>query len=417
MERVDLLVVRAEVFTSDGKLKKGSRQGEIKHFSNYAIAAKDGAIVDMGKSEELIKKYINGAGEIVDAKGRALLPGFVDPHTHALFVGAREHEFKMRMEGKTYMEILSAGGGILNTLKNIRRASLDELVGALTERLERFFFYGTTTVEVKSGYGLDLENEIKMLKTIKRVNESTPAELVPTFIGAHAIPPEFKNDKKRYIGILIDRIIPAVAEEGLAEFIDVFCEKGVYTPSETLEILEAGLKYGLKPRIHADEIESIGCSELAGKIRLYSCDHLLKIKPSGIEAMKRANSIATLLPSTAFSLKEQFADARRLIESDVPVALATDCNPGSSFTESMPQVIALSVLLMDMQPEEALNAATINAAYAIDRADRLGSIEIGKQADFVILKETSYLFIPYHHGVNPVWKTFKRGRCVSTADY
>ncbi|WP_022671304.1 imidazolonepropionase [Hippea alviniae] len=414
---IDLLIIRAEIFTSDGKLKKGEKLKEVKHLSDYGIAVKDGIITDIGKTEDMLKKYHRQAKEILDAGGKALIPGFVDPHTHAVFTGSREQEFKMRLEGKSYMEILQAGGGILNTLKKVREASLDELVIELKKRVRLFFAYGTTTFEAKSGYGLNFDDEIKMLKAIQIVNSETDAEIIPTFIGAHAIPPEYKDNKEKYIEKLINEIIPYVAENKLAEFIDVFCEKGVYTAGETLKILKAGEKYGLKPKMHADEIESIGCSELAEKLKIYSCDHLLKIKKSGIEAMKKGDTIATLLPGTAFSLKEPFANARELIDNGLAVALATDCNPGSSFSESMPQIITLAVLMMNMLPKEALNAATINAAYAIDKQNKLGSIEIGKQADFVILKEKSYLFIPYHYGVNPIWKTFKRGKCVSTADY
>ena len=406
---VDLLVVRANIFTPRGSgALNGEHMRDIYHLDNGAVAVRDGVIVDIGETEELFKKY-GDAKEIVDVRGRALIPGFVDPHTHAAFVGTRENEFKMRLEGRSYMEILNAGGGILNTVKGVRNASREELAKDLLEKAKVFLSYGTTTVEVKSGYGLDFESEVKMLEAIKLANMESPLDFVPTFIGAHAVPVEYKSVRERYIDIVINEMIPYVAENHLAEFIDVFCEDGVYTPDETLRILEAGADYGLKPKIHSDEIRSIGCTNLAEKIKIYSCDHLLKLDDSGLVALKKSGTMATLLPGTAFSLKEGFADARKIIDNGVALALATDFNPGSSYSESMPAIIALAVLLMDMLPEESLVASTINGAAAIDRADRLGSIEVGKQADFIFLKESSYLFIPYHYGVNPVFETYKRG--------
>jgi len=410
---VDLLVIRANIYTPKGKSAlKGKHMREIYHVEDGALAVKDGVIVDIGKTGELFERY-RDAKEIVDAKGKALLPGFVDPHTHAVFIGTRESEFKMRLEGKTYMEILNAGGGILSTVKRIREASKEKLAKDLISKSHRFLSYGTTTIEAKSGYGLDFENEIKMLEAIKVANEESPLDFVPTFIGAHAIPLEFKSNKDKYIDIVINEMIPYVAENRLAEFVDVFCEEGVYTPDETLKILEAGLKYGLKPKIHSDEIKSIGCTNLAEKVKIYSCDHLLKLDNTGLEALKKTDTMATLLPGTAFSLKEGFANARRLIDNGVGVALATDFNPGSSYSESMPAIITLGVLLMDMLPEEALTAATLNGACAIDRGENVGSLEVGKQADFILLKESSYLFIPYHYGVNPVFETYKRGKRVA----
>ncbi len=414
---MDLIVVNANLYTvSDIKRPKTKDEMIDLHFiENGGFAVKNGVIKDVGKTDEIMKKYFNEACEIIDAKNRAVLPGFVDPHTHAVFLGTRQNEFKMRLEGKTYMEILNAGGGILSTVKKIRQASVDELALSLLERIELFFEWGTTTFEAKSGYGLDFENEIKMLKAIKQVNDAGKAQIIPTFIGAHAVPVEFKNSKEKYIDIIINEMIPYVAENSLAEFIDVFCEEGVYTQKETQRILQAGIENGLKAKMHADEIKAIGCSELADVLDITSCDHLLKITDKGLEAMKNGNSIATLLPGTAFSLKESFAPARKIIDFGIPTAVATDCNPGSSYTESMPMIITLAVLMMDMMPEEAVTSATINAAYAIDKAQTLGSLDVGKQADFVILKDESYLFIPYHYGVNPIWQTYKKGKKVFDA--
>ncbi|WP_025209184.1 imidazolonepropionase [Hippea sp. KM1] len=414
---VDLLLIRGNIFTpiDDGKPKTLKRMDELAHIEDGAIAVKDGIIVDMGKTDDLLKKH-RDAKSIVDASFKAVLPGFVDPHTHALFVGTREKEFDMRLSGKSYMEILKAGGGILNTVKRLRSATVEQLKDELKKRIRTFFEYGTTTLEVKSGYGLDFENEIKMLKAIELAKRETPMDIVATFIGAHAIPQEFKDKKDEYVELVINKMIPFVAEHKLAEFVDVFCEEGVYSPEETLRIIEAGLKHSLKAKIHADEIASIGCSELSLKTKLSSCDHLLKITESGIEALRRSGTMATLLPITAFSLKEGFADARRLIDSGVGVALATDFNPGSSYSESMPFAIGLAVLGMGLTPREAIVASTLNSAYVLGREKQVGSLEVGKQADFVLLKENSYLFIPYHVGVNPVHSVYKRGERVFSAD-
>ncbi|AEA34573.1 imidazolonepropionase [Hippea maritima] len=413
---VDLLLIRGNIFTpiDDGKPKTLKRMDELASIEDGAIAVKDGVIVDIGKTDDLFKKH-RDTKNIVDANFRAVLPGFVDPHTHALFVGTREKEFDMRLAGKSYMEILNAGGGILNSVKRLRSATIEQLRDELKKRIKTFFEYGTTTLEVKSGYGLDFENEIKMLTAIALTKKETPMDIAATFIGAHAIPEEFKDKKEEYVKLVVERMIPYIAEHKLAEFVDVFCEEGVYTPEETLRIIEAGLKHSLKAKIHADEIASIGCSELALKTKLSSCDHLLKIKESGIEALKQSGTMATLLPITAFSLKEEFADGRRLVDSGVGVALATDFNPGSSYSESMPFAITLAVLNMGLTPREAIVASTLNSAYVLGREKLVGSLEVGKQADFVLLKENSYLFIPYHAGVNPIYAVYKRGERVFSA--
>ncbi len=413
---IDLLIIRANLFKVNSSNNKPKTKDEMLNLGNIkdgAFAVKNSVITDIGKTDDMFKKYKDNSKEIVDAKGRAVLPGFVDPHTHALFIGTREKEFKMRLEGKSYMEILKAGGGILSSVEKIRKASTEELIEALQKRVNLFFSLGTTTFEAKSGYGLDFENEIKMLEAIKFVNKNTDAQIIPTFIGAHAIPNEFKNRKERYIDIIINEMIPYVCENKLAKFIDVFCEKGVYTKDETKRILSAGLKNGLMAKMHADEIEAIGCSELASEIKLQSCDHLLKITNRGLNALKKGETIATLLPGTAFSLKENYAPARKIIDYGIPTAIATDCNPGSSYSESMPAIITFAVMQMDMMPEEAITSATINAAFALNIADSTGSIEVGKQADFIILKENSYMFIPYHYGINPILATYKKGKLVA----
>ncbi len=415
---IDLLIIRANLFRIGDNLSKPKIKENMKELykmEDGAFAVRNGIITDIGKTDEILKKYRHESKKIVDAANRAVLPGFVDSHTHAVFTGSRENEFKMRLEGKSYMDMLQAGEGILNSVKKIKESSADDLANELSKRVRLFFNWGTTTLEAKSGYGLDFENEIKMLEAIKNVNETTKAQIIPTFMGAHAIPFEYRNNKKAYIDIIVNKMIPYVAEKKLAEFIDVFCENGVYTADETKKILEAGIQYGLKAKIHSDEIKSIGCTELSKELTIFSCDHLLKITDTGLKSMKNSGAIATLLPGTAFSLKENYAPARKIIDYGVPVAIATDCNPGSSYTESMPAIITLSIMQMNMTPEEALTAATINAAYALGKASSIGSIDVGKQADFIILNESSYLFIAYHYGVNPIYATYKRGMRVASS--
>ena len=411
---IDVLVEHANIYTPKddlGRAKWGIAMRKILFIEDAAMAVKNGIIVDIGKTDKLKCKY-SDAGEILNAENRAVLPGFVDPHTHAAFIGTRESEFSMRMKGKSYMEILQQGGGILNTVRSVRSASIDELICELKKRIELFYAWGTTTIEAKSGYGLTFDDEIKQLEAIKKVNQSGKAQIVPTFLGAHAVPQEYSDNKETYINMITNEMIPYIAKYKLAEFIDVFCEGNVYNTTQTKTILRKGMEYGLKAKIHADEIENIGCSELANDIDIVSCDHLLKITDKGINALKKRGTIATLLPGTAFSLKEKYAPARKIINEGIPVAIATDCNPGSSYTESMPLMITLSVLNMNMTVEEAITASTLNAAYAVGLGNRTGSLDIGKQADFVLLNEDSYLFIPYHYGVNPIFSTYKKGKKV-----
>ncbi len=411
---INLLVEHANIYTPKDNLRKakgGLDMRKILFIEDGAIAVKNGVIADIGKTEELKYKY-SDAEEIINAEGRAALPGFVDPHTHAVFAGTRENEFSMRMEGKSYMAILRQGGGILNTVESVRAVSVCNLADNLKKRLELFYKWGTTTIEAKSGYGLSFDDEVKQLEAIRLVNDSDYGQIVPTFLGAHAVPGQFYDDKEAYIDIIVNKMIPYIAKQRLAEFVDVFCEGGVFDVIETKRILLKGIACGLKVKIHADEIKYIGCSELANDIDITSCDHLLKITDKGINALKRGGTIATLLPGTAFSLKEKYAPARKIIDKGVPVAIATDCNPGSSYTESMPLMITLSVLNMNMTVEEAITASTLNAAYAVGLGSRIGSLDVGKQADFVLLNEDSYLFIPYHYGVNPIFSTYKKGRKV-----
>jgi imidazolonepropionase len=374
------------VFTCAGPAPRcGGAQGDARPLQGASIVAVDGVITFVGPVDEADRIAPAGAA-VIDATGCTVVPGFVDPHTHVVFAGDRREELRRRLAGATYAEIAADGGGILATVRATREATEEELAAATRARLDQMLRGGTTTCEAKSGYGLQADAELKMLRVIRRLQEEHPVELVPTFMGAHEIPVEHRANRRFYIDQLVRQMIPAAARDGLAEWCDVFCETGVYTPDEAEEILEAGRRHGLKPRIHADELAESGGSLVAAKVGARSADHLLYVASRGIHAMKAAGVVATLLPIAAFYLKlGRFAPARELIEAGVPVALATDLNPGGGFSPSMPFAMALACFGMRMTFEEALVASTINAAYALDRHDRVGSLEAGKQLDAVIL--------------------------------
>jgi imidazolonepropionase len=374
------------VFTCAGPAPRcGAAQGDARPLHDASMVAVDGVLTFVGPADEADRIAPAGAAAI-DAAGCTVVPGFVDPHTHVVFAGDRREELRRRLAGATYAEIAAGGGGILATVRATRDASEAELAAATRARLDQMLRCGTTTCEAKSGYGLQADAELKMLRVVRRLQEEQPVELVPTFMGAHEIPVEHRANRRFYIDQLVRQMIPAAARDGLAEWCDVFCETGVYTPEEAEEILEAGKRHGLKPRIHADELAESGGSLVAARVGARSADHLIYVASRGIHAMKAAGVVATLLPVAAFYLKlGRFAPARELIEAGVPVALATDLNPGGGFSPSMPFAMALACFGMRMTFEEALVASTINAAYAVDRHDRVGSLEVGKQLDAVIL--------------------------------
>ncbi|MEK4713664.1 imidazolonepropionase [Sporosarcina sp. FSL K6-5500] len=376
-----------------------------------SIWIEDGIIRAVGTTQQLEEQFKDRAheAEITDATGHLVTPGLVDPHTHVAYGGSREREFEMRLEGATYMEIMNAGGGIHATTKMTREATEDELVEQTKKRLDSFLKHGVTTVEGKSGYGLDLATELKQLRVMKRLQQEHAIDLVPTFMGAHAVPTEFKGREDEYIDLVVNEMLPAVANEKLAVFNDVFCEVGVFTPEQSQRILEAGKKYGLIPKIHADEIEPYGGAELAAKVGAISAEHLLKASDEGIKAMADAGTIACLLPATALYLREQAAQGRKMIDAGVPVAISTDCNPGSSPTTSMSLVMNLACISMRLTPAEALTAATYNAACAIQMADKTGSLEIGKQGDVVLWDISNYQELQYLFGVNHVKSVWKKG--------
>jgi imidazolonepropionase len=340
-----------------------------------------------GPTADLERKVaISPTALVVDGRDVSVVPGFVDAHTHALFAGDRRHELQRRLAGESYASIAADGGGIVATVSATRRATSDALVAQTRVRLDEMLACGTTTCEIKSGYGLDLESELRILRAIRRLEEEHPIDVVPTFMGAHEVPVERRAEREKYIDLVIDEMIPAVAAERLAEWCDVFCETGVFTPEESRTILEAGLRAGLKPRIHADELGPSGGSQVAADVGARSADHLIFVPDAGIAALARGGVTATLLPTAAFYLKiGRFAPARALIDASVPVALATDVNPGGGFSPSMPFAMTLACFGMNMTFEEALIASTINAAWSLDRADDAGSLEPGKLADAVIV--------------------------------
>ncbi|WP_102694179.1 imidazolonepropionase [Rummeliibacillus pycnus] len=384
---------------------------ELGIIEDGSIWLEDGEIRAVGTTEELQKFYQTRISEadVVNASGHLVTPGLVDPHTHVAFGGSREREFEMRLEGASYMDIMNAGGGIHATTRMTREATEAELIEQTAKRLDSFLAHGVTTVEGKSGYGLDLENELKQLRVMQFLQHHHAIDLVPTFMGAHAVPQEYKGKEEAYVEYLIKEVLPEVAEQKIAKFNDVFCEVDVFTPDQAEQILLAGKKLGLMPKIHADEIKPYGGAELAAKVGAISAEHLLKASDEGIAKMAEAGVVACLLPATALYLREEAAKGRQMIDQGVPVAISTDCNPGSSPTTSMPLVMNLACISMRLTPAESLCAATFNAACAIQMEDRIGSIEIGKQADIVLWNVENYQKLQYLFGVNHVQKVWKKG--------
>lgn len=412
----DLLFIKhaAQLITVEGHTEKPAKKqamSEITVIENGAVLVQDGKVLDVGETSAIEAKYpeLIAAANHIDATNKTVTPGLIDPHTHLVHAGTRENEYAMRLQGKTYMDIMNAGGGIHATTRSTQEASFEQLYAESKARLDKFLLHGVTTLEAKSGYGLSLEHEIKQLEVAKKLQQNHHMDIVSTFMGAHAIPLADKNDPERFVDQVIDEMIPEVARRGLATFNDVFCERGVFTPEQSRRILEAGKEHGLIPKIHADEIEPYGGAELAAEVGAISADHLLRASSQGIEQMAERDVIAVLLPGTAFFLMAEFAEARKMIDSGVAVALSTDANPGSSPTLSLPFIMNLGCLKMGMTPEEVLTATTINAAHAIGRADTIGSLEKGKQADITIFDVPNYLTLSYQYGMNHVDTVIKKG--------
>lgn len=403
----------AELVTCKGfTARAGRHMGQLNSIKDGALTIENGTIRHVGTTQEVVAAIAPEAYTVIDVSGKAVLPGFIDAHTHFVFGGYRPDEYRWRLEGTPYMEIMQRGGGIAATVRATRRMKRRQLLELGRQRLDAMLAMGITTVEGKSGYGLDLDTEIKQLEVMAELNRTHAVDVVPTFLGAHALPPGYTGSSNAYIDWIIDTVLPEVAERGLAEFCDVFCEQGVFSVRQSRRLLQKAGALGFAPKLHADEIAPLGGAELAAELGAVSADHLLQAADEGISALARSGVVATLLPATAFNLKEPFARARHIIDSGCAVALASDFNPGSSFTYAIPLIVALATLQMAMSPEEAVNAITINAAAAVGRADRIGSLDVGKAADLVVLAFPSHLFIPYHLGINTVEKVFKNGRLV-----
>jgi imidazolonepropionase len=408
----------AQLVTCSGfSAKKGKEMAELKIIEDGAVIIKDGVIEAVGQSGDIEKEFKKSNADqsefdVIDARDKSVLPGFVDSHTHLVFGGYRAEEFSWRLRGDSYMEIMERGGGIVNTVKATRQVSAEELLQSGIKRLNSMLSFGVTTVEGKSGYGLDRETEIKQLEVMARLNQIHYLDVVPTFLGAHAVPQEYKGKQDAFIDFMASDVLPRVADQNLAEFCDIFCEKSVFSIEQSRRLLSRAKELGLKLKLHADEIIQLGGAELAAELGAVSADHLLQASDRGIKDMAAAGVVATLLPATAFSLKEAYANARKMIDSNCAVALATDFNPGSCFTESIPLVFALATLHMNISTEEAISALTINGAAALDRADQIGSIDAGKKGDLIVLEFPSYTYIPYHLGVSTVEKVIKHGNLV-----
>ncbi|MDZ7332662.1 MAG: imidazolonepropionase [candidate division KSB1 bacterium] len=410
---VDLLIINAKQLLVPAIDHDKSR---LQIIENGYVAVRDGKIARYGLMETMPDQLrTNPNSKVIDAADRIVTPGFVDAHTHPIFYGTREAEFIMRCQGKTYQEIAESGGGIRLSVRQLRAASKDQLIKHALPHLDRFLSLGTTTIEAKSGYGLSLEDEIKSLEVIQELNRLHPIDLIPTFLGAHEIPDEYRQRRDQYIDLIINEMIPLVAERNLAEFCDIFCETHVFDLKESEKILTAARDHGFKIKIHADQLTDSGGAALAAKLGAVSADHLDFITPSAIDQLKQAGTVPVLLPGAVFFLgQRQYAPARQMIDAGLPVALATDFNPGSCMTESMPMMMTLGCIYMKMLPEEAWLATTLHAAQAVDRNGKLGCLEPDAAADLVIWNIPNYQYLPYHFGVNLVDQVIKNGELVFT---
>jgi len=392
--------------------KRGAEMGNVGIIYDGCVVITDNKISDVGTMKDLFNRYKNKGYDQIDCSNRAVLPGFIDSHTHFIFGGYRENEFKARLKGDSYMNILKKGGGIKNTVKKTRKTSLNELIELGRKRLDTMLTFGVTTVEGKSGYGLDKTTEIKQLEVMKILNLTHKVDIISTFLGAHSVPEEYIGNEKEYLMFIIKEVLPIIKKDKLAKFVDIFCEQGVFNIEQSNYFLKAAKQLGFLLKIHADEIVGLGGAELAAKLDAKSADHLLNISKEGIKEISKKGVIATLLPGTAFSLKEKYANARNMIEKNCAIALATDFNPGSCFTNSIPLIIALAALNMEMSINEIITALTINGAVALDIQDEVGSIEVGKKADIIILDYPSVDFLSYNIGINIVKTVIKNGLVV-----
>ena len=412
--KMDLIIKNiGKLVTMEGAFlpRTGKQMSELKILENAYIAVVEGKIFKIGIGEDY-KELIGENTIIDDASGMLVTPGLIDSHTHLVHGGSRENEFSKKLNDVPYIQILQEGGGILSTVNATKKATFDELYYKAKKSLDRMLEFGVTTIEEKSGYGLELETEIKQLKVAHKLDKDHPVDLVHTFLGAHAIPMEYKSNSQGYIKLLVEEIMPKVKELGLAEFCDVFCEEGVFSVEESDYILSKAKEMGYKLKIHADEIVSIGGAELSAKVGCISADHLMAASDEGLRDMADKGVIANILPGTSFNLKKPSADARKMIDLNVPVSLSSDYNPGSCPSENLQFVMQLGCLNLKMTPNEVLTAVTINAAHCVDRATEIGSIEIGKKADIAIFDAPNIDYLMYHFGINHIDRVYKDGRLV-----
>ncbi|UCE92182.1 MAG: imidazolonepropionase [Methanobacteriota archaeon] len=407
-----VIVHAAELLTMRGPCRARTREemSELSIIEDGAVYVRDGHIRAVGETPAILREHGSRGLDRHDASGKVVMPGFVDPHTHVVFAGSRESELRMKIDGKDYLDILREGGGILRTVRDTRAAAADELFAQSATRLKTMMSHGTTTAEAKSGYGLDKRTELRMLETVKRLGEELPIDLVPTYLGAHVVPPEFSGDPDGYVQFIIDEVLLDLPATGLARFCDVFCEEGAFDARQSRKVLLAAKAMGLEPKVHADEFGHTGGAELAAEVGAVSADHLARPSDDGIMAMARKCVVGVLLPGTPFSsMTGDYAEARRLIDLGVPVALATDLNP-NCWNPSMQLAITLACYNMKMRPEEALMASTMNAAAAIGMETSVGSIDIGKKADLLVLDVPNHVSIPYRMGINLCELVLKDGR-------
>jgi len=418
--KADLVVHSSEellTLASPAGPKRGPAMRELSIVERGAVALQGDRIVLVGNTEDVLAKAGNAA-KTIDASGKVVLPGFVDPHTHVIFAGDRASEFELRLQGASYMEIMAAGGGIMNTVRATRAASLDEIVRQSRERLDTMLAHGTTTAEAKTGYGLDTENELKMLEVMRLLDESHPVNLVPTFLGAHAIPSEYKGRTDEYVRVVVDEMMPALEAQGYLghdppPFCDVFCEDGAFSVEQSRRILQKARELGMGLKIHTDEFKALGGTALAVELGATSADHLACTPDEEIRLLADSETVGVLLPGTPFGLAEDhYAAARKMIDAGVAVALATDLNPGTCYCESMPFIMALACRHMGMTPAEAIVASTINAAHAVGLGHEVGSLEVGKKADLLILDSPDYRHLSYRFGGNLVQTVIKAGHVV-----
>ena len=399
--------------------RRGNSLSNLGLIEDGAVLAREGVIAAVGTRAEVEKLPEARAVEKVDLGGRVALPGFVDSHTHLVHAASRAEEYELKIQGASYEEIAKKGGGILNSVKKLRAATAADLKKRALAALKQFAAYGATTIEAKSGYGLDVASELKTLKLHKELAAEQPLEIASTFLGAHVVPEEYRGKPggaERYIKLLEESLLPAIAEHKLAEFCDVFCDRGAFPVAQSKRVLQAGRQWGLAPRMHAEQMSRTGATRLAVLLRAASCDHLENVNQSDIRALGKSETTATLLPGCDFHLGlKKYAPARALIDAGAIVALATDYNPGTSPTLSTPMILSLACAQLRMTPAEAIAAATINGAYALRREKHVGSLEVGKQADIVVFDVADYREIPYYFGVNHCWMTLKRGRVIHAA--